>query len=87
MIFGIFSISLYNLSLLKHLNLNVDRTFIIKIEWNRHPESHLNNEFDKSWVWKYGMDAKFISKVFQKKESRSGQIEKNINIYFDFSKE
>ena len=85
LLFGNFVVSLYYLSLLKHLDFNPDRMLRISIEWARHPEANLNSTFDHTCLWKYGMDSEFISKALQKHDTRATRIERNIDMYFEYS--
>ena len=85
LLFGNFVVSLYYLSLLKHLDFNSDRMLRINIEWARHPEANLNSTFDNTCLWKYGIDSEFIYKELQKYEVRATRIERNIDMYFEYS--
>ena len=87
LLYGNFVVSLYYLSLLKHLNFNTDRMLRISIRWKRHQEANLNSYFDLTCLWKYGMDSEFISNALQKHETRVNRIKKNVDIYFEYNED
>ena len=82
-----FAISLYYLSLLKHINFNVERQLRVKFICKKHDNLIKERERDITWLCKYGIDSNHITEVFTSKESRQQTALSSIEEYFSFDED
>ena len=84
MIYVDFAMSIYSLALMKCYDLNVEKHMRVKIRWGKHKDIEIRDDFDRTCLWKYGMNSAFIHKTLTMNTKREDIVKEEVQRYFEY---